>query len=191
MGVLVDVAVYPLTLVTTMVGPARAVRAWGWDLLPDRTTVDGTPFRIGSPDLIVAALELEGGAVLRLTRASTSAGPRSSGAGSSSTATTPRSRWATSRSSTPRWRSGRTTGTTPAVPYVREPFAGISWARGVADLAAAIAENRPHRASAEQAAHVVDILDAAARSMAADGRPIEVTSSFDAPALMPWAVLPT
>ena len=66
-GVLVDVAVYPLTLVTTMVGPARAVRAWGWDLLADRTTVDGTPFRIGSPDLIVAALELDGGAVLRLT----------------------------------------------------------------------------------------------------------------------------
>jgi predicted dehydrogenase len=54
-GVLVDVAVYPLTLVTTMVGPARSVRAWGWDLLPDRVTVDGTPFRIGRPDLIVAA----------------------------------------------------------------------------------------------------------------------------------------
>ena len=64
---LVDVAVYPLTLVTTMVGPARSVRAWGWDLLPDRVTVDGTPFRIGRPDLIVAAVELDGGAVLRLT----------------------------------------------------------------------------------------------------------------------------
>ena len=50
-----------------MVGPARSVRAWGWDLLPDRVTVDGTPFRIGRPDLIVAAVELDGGAVLRLT----------------------------------------------------------------------------------------------------------------------------
>ena len=66
-GVLVDVGVYPLTLVTTMLGPARCVRAWGWDLKPDRTTIDGTPFRIGSPDLIVAAIELEGGAVVRLT----------------------------------------------------------------------------------------------------------------------------
>ena len=36
---------------------------------------------------------------------------------------------------------------------------------------------------------MVDILDAAARSMAAGGRPIEVTSSFEPPALMPWAVL--
>ena len=66
-GVLVDVAVYPLTLATAMIGPARAVRAWGWDLLPDRVAISGTPFRIGSPDLIVAAVELEGGAVLRLT----------------------------------------------------------------------------------------------------------------------------
>ena len=66
-GVLVDVGVYPLTLVTTMLGPARSVRAWGWDLMPDRQTIDGTPFRIGSPDLIVAAIELDGGAVLRLT----------------------------------------------------------------------------------------------------------------------------
>ncbi len=66
-GVMVDVGVYPLTLVTTMLGPARSVRAWGWELMPDRRTIDGTPFRIGSPDLIVAAVELEGGPVLRLT----------------------------------------------------------------------------------------------------------------------------
>ena len=61
-GVLVDVGVYPLTLVTTMLGPARSVRAWGWDLSRNATTIDGAPFRIGSPDLIVAAIELEGGA---------------------------------------------------------------------------------------------------------------------------------
>jgi predicted dehydrogenase len=77
----------------------------------------------------------------------------------------------------------------PVAP-VRPPYPGTAWARGLADLAAAIDEGRPHRASAEQAAHVVDVLDAAAASMAADGRRVEVTSSFDAPALMPWAVLP-
>ena len=48
------------------------------------------------------------------------------------------------------------------VPLVRPPFRGTAWARGVAEMAAAIAEGRPHRASAEQAAHVVDILEAAA-----------------------------
>jgi predicted dehydrogenase len=30
-GAMVDVAVYPLTLATAMIGPARSVRAWGWD----------------------------------------------------------------------------------------------------------------------------------------------------------------
>ena len=36
--------------------------------------------------------------------------------------------------------------------------------------------------SAEQAAHVVDILEAAAISMAADGRAVEVDSTFTPPA---------
>jgi hypothetical protein len=54
-------------------------------------------------------------------------------------------------------------------------------------MAAAIAEGRPHRASAEQAAHVVDILEAAAASIADDGRPIRISSTFAPPPLMPWA----
>ena len=78
-GAMVDVAVYPLTLATAMIGPARSVRAWGWELSPDRVTLDGAPFRIGSPDFIVATVELEGGAVLRLT-ASFYVGPTGEGA---------------------------------------------------------------------------------------------------------------
>ena len=104
-GVLVDVGVYPLTLVTTMLGPARSVRAWGWSLLPERATLDGTPFRIGSPDLIVAAVELETGAVLRLTASFYVGRPARQIGGSSSTAMRARSRWAISRTSTRRSRS--------------------------------------------------------------------------------------
>jgi predicted dehydrogenase len=189
-GVLVDVAVYPLTLVTTMVGPARTVRAWGWDLLADRMTVDGTPFRIGSPDLIVAALELDGGAVLRLTSSFYVGRPAKFRGGLEFHGDTASFALGNFQEFSATVEVGPYDGDYASVPYVREPFAGISWGRGVADLAAAIADGRPHRASAEQAAHVVDILDAAARSMAADGQPIEVTSSFDRPALMPWAVLP-
>jgi hypothetical protein len=37
---------------------------------------------------------------------------------------------------------------------------------------------------------VVDILEAAATSMAADGRVVEVDSTFTPPAAMPWAVDP-
>ena len=57
-------------------------------------------------------------------------------------------------------------GSYEPVPFVRQPFRGTAWARGLADMAAGIGEGRPHRASAEQAAHVVDILAAAAASMA-------------------------
>ena len=188
-GVLVDVAVYPLTLVTTMVGPARTVRAWGWDLLPNRVTVDGTPFRIGRPDLIVAAIELDGGAVLRLTSSFYVGRPAKFRGGLEFHGDAASFALGNFQEFNAAVESGPYDGEYAAVRHVREPFAGIDWGVGVADLAGAIAEGRPHRASAEQAAHVVDILDAAARSMADAGRPVEVASSFPAPALMPWAVI--
>ena len=74
----------------------------------------------------------------------------------------------------------------PVAP-VRPAFRGVAWARGVAEMAASIAEGRPHRASAEQAAHVVDILDGAAASMAASGDTVQIRSTFAPPPLMPWA----
>ena len=189
-GAMVDVAVYPLTLATAMIGPARSVRAWGWELSPDRVTLDGARFRIGSPDFIVATVELEGGAVLRLTASfyvgrpakehgaiefHGDAGSLALGSFQEFDATV---------------EAGRYGGTYLPIPYVRPPFEGTAWARGLADMASAIDEDRPHRAGADQAAHVVDILEAAATSMAADGRAVEVDSTFTPPEAMPWAVVP-
>jgi hypothetical protein len=57
-------------------------------------------------------------------------------------------------------------------------------------MAVAIHEGRPHRASAEQAAHVVEILEAARRSIGEDGRPVEIASTVEPPPLMPWAEFP-
>jgi predicted dehydrogenase len=186
-GALVDVGVYPLTLVTTMLGRARSVRAWGWDLLPARTTVEGTAFRIGRPDLIVAGLELDGGAVVRLT-ASFYVGRPAKQTGSLEFHGDAGSLALGS------FQEFDATVETAAygeafepVAHVRPPFRGIAWARGVAEMAAAIGEGRPHRASAEQAAHVVEILEGAATSMADDGRIVAIDSTFDPPPLMPWA----
>jgi predicted dehydrogenase len=190
-GVLVDVGVYPLTLVTAMLGPARSIRAWGWELRPDRTTIEGVPFRIGSPDLIVAAIELADGAIVRLT-ASFYVGRPAKLTGSlefhgddASLALGSFQDFDATVEVGPYGESYED------VPHVRPAFRGTAWARGVADMADAIAEGRPHRASAEQAAHVVDILEAAAASMTADGRRIEITSTFAPPALMPWAEVRT
>ncbi|HEV8403317.1 MAG TPA: Gfo/Idh/MocA family oxidoreductase [Candidatus Limnocylindrales bacterium] len=186
-GVLVDVGVYPLTLATTMLGPARSIRAWGWDLKPDRLTVDGTPFRIGRPDLIVAAVELGDGAILRLT-ASFYVGPPARRRGGMEFHGDDAS---LSISSFQEFDAlvevGPYGGSFEPVELVRPGFRGTAWARGVAEMAAAIAEDRPHRAGAEQAAHVVDILDAASVSMADGGRPVAIGSSFEPPPLMPWA----
>ena len=188
-GVLFDVGVYPLTLVTTMLGPARSVRAWGWDLRPERVALDGSSFRIGSPDLIIIALELEGGAVVRLT-ASFYVGRPTRGRGSLEFHGDDGSLLLGDfQEFDATVEMGPFGGEYAPVAHVRSPYAGIAWARGVAELAASIGEGRPHRASAEQAAHVVDILGAANASMADGGATIAVTSSFASPALMPWAVI--
>jgi predicted dehydrogenase len=186
-GVLVDVGVYPLTLVITMLGSARAVRAWGWDLKPDRVTVDGTPFRIGSPDLIVAAIELEEGAVMRLTasfyvgRPAKLTGALEFHGDDASLAI------GSFQEFDATVEVGPYGGSYEPVDLVRPAFRGTAWARGVAEMAGAIAEGRPHRASAEQAAHVVEILEAAAESMRDGGRRIEIASRVVPPPLMPWA----
>jgi predicted dehydrogenase len=188
-GALVDVGVYPLTLVTTMLGPARSVRAWGWDLMPDRRTVDGTPFRIGSPDLIVMAVELADGAVLRLTTSFYVGRPAKQRGSLEFHGDDASLALGSFQDFDATVEVGRYGEDFEPVSHVRPPFRGTAWARGVAEMAGAIAEGRPHRASAEGAAHVVDILEAAFASMADGGRRIEVSSTFEPPALMPWARL--
>jgi predicted dehydrogenase len=72
------------------------------------------------------------------------------------------------------------------VPYVREPFQGIEWGRCVVEIAEAMEENRPQRATGAQAAHVVEILCAIQQSYT-EGRPVDVTSSFPPPWPMEWS----
>jgi predicted dehydrogenase len=187
-GVMVDVAVYPLTLATAMIGPARSVRAWGWELSPDRVTRDGTPFRIGSPDFIVAAVELEGRAVLRLTASFYVGRPAREHGAMEFHGDAGSLALGSFQEFNAIVEAGPYGGTYAPIRYVRPPFEGTAWARGLADMAAAIDEGRPHRASAQQAAHVVDILEAASASMQADGHAVDVHSTFVPPAPMPWAM---
>lgn len=189
-GVLVDVGVYPLTIATAFLGPAVAIEARGWDLLPERVTTTGEPFRIGSPDLIIATVELAGGAVVRLTGSfyvgrptrqtglvefHGDAGSLALGSFQDFDATVER---------------GPVGGSYEPVPPVREPYRGIAWGRGVADLARAINEGRRQRVTGEHAAHVVDILSSARQSMR-ERRRIVIDSVFDPPPLMEWAERPS
>jgi predicted dehydrogenase len=186
-GVLFDVGVYPLTLATTMIGAARSVSAWGWQLMPDRKTIAGKPFRIGSPDLILAAIELDGGAVLRLTASFYVGRPVKLPGSIEFHGDDASLLLGNFQDFDAGVELGDYGGEYAPVPLVRPGPPKIAWARGVAEMAEAIEAGRPHRASAEQAAHVVDILDAASRSMAAGGGRIDVRSTFSSPPLLPWA----
>jgi predicted dehydrogenase len=185
-GPLVDVGVYPLTILTAMFGPVRRVVAYGATLEPDRTTLGGEPFLLTAPDFIVSLLEFDGGVVGRLTttfwvRHGRQRGIEFHGADGRSLHLASFQEFDSALDM-----SSDAGDTYVHVPLVREPFPGTDWARPIADLAEAIAEDRPHRASAEQAAHVVDVVEAIARSQAENGA-VDVRSDFEPPRPMEWA----
>jgi predicted dehydrogenase len=183
-GALFDVGVYPLTLCTTFLGPARKVTAYGKVLYPDRVTKEGIPFHIDTPDWVVAAVELANGTVVRLTtnfyvgNHSKQKGLEFHGDEGSLFLGSFQDFHAPVEFSVFR-------GTYEPVPYVREPFQGIEWGRCVVEIAEAMAEGRPQRATGAQAAHVVEILCAIQKSYM-EGRPVEVTSDFPPPWPMEW-----
>ena len=183
-GPLVDVGIYPVTILTAMFGPARRVQAYATTLEPERVLLDGTPFGPGAPDFVVAALELADGVVVRLT-ASFYVGPSKQRGielhGDAGSLYTPV--WAEANSRIELQRRG---GAYAELAPVREAFKGIDWGRALVELAEAIREDRPHRASAEHAAHVVDVLESARESVSSGG-PVEVASDFERPEPMEWA----
>src|SRR5918997_2950229 len=164
-GVMVDVGVYPLTLVTAMLGPARAVQAWGFELQPERVTTAGEPFRIGSPDLIIAAVELESGAVMRLTTSFWVGRPAKMVGAIEFHGEDGSLALESFQTFDAAVEAGDYGEEYQLIAPVRPPYKGTAWGRGVADMAAAIQEGRPHRATGEQAAHVVEILNGVARSI--------------------------
>jgi predicted dehydrogenase len=178
-GPLVDVGVYPLTIATAVLGPARRVHATASVVERDRNG-----FRLETPDLWVAVVELDGGAILRLT-ASFYVGPSMQRGlelhGDDGSLYLPT--WGEFDS---RIELKRRDGEYERIPAVREPYAGIDWSRAIVDVAEAVEGGRPHRTSGEHAAHVVEVL-AAARTSAENGAPVEVASSFTPPEPMEWA----
>ncbi|MEZ4867294.1 MAG: Gfo/Idh/MocA family oxidoreductase [Caldilineaceae bacterium] len=184
-GALFDVGVYPLTLVTTMIAPARRVTAYGKVLYPDRVTKEGRSFHIDTPDWITAAVELENGTVIRLTT-NFYVGHHSKQKGlefHGDKGSIYISSFQDFHAAVEYADFGQ-----PYAPlsYVREPFQGIEWGRAVADIADAIAAGVPQRGSGAQAAHVVEILCAITQSID-EGRPVEVHSTFTPPTPMDWA----
>ena len=200
-GPVFDVAVYPLTILTTIFGPARSVTGFGKVVYPDRVTRSGEPFHVTTPDFSVAAVEFSDGTVARLT-ANFYVGFHGKQRGMEfhgDEGSLFLSDWHNFDGAVEYAGFG---GTIPhadtryeRLPYVREPYAGdlaadphagVEWSRGVLDMAEAIREGRPPRTTGAQAAHVVDIVTAIQETFQ-DGRRVAITSEFPQPAPMEWA----
>jgi len=179
-GPFADVGVYPLTILTAMFGPARRVTAFGKVVFPDRRTLSGEPFSPGAPDFGVALVELENGTVVRLTanfyvsRLTKQSGIELHG----DTGSIHLSDWQLFDASVELARFGDEYEPVPVV----DPFPGTDWGRALGELSDAIRTDRPHRATGAHAAHVCEILEAIATSVA-DGGAVEIASSFPQPAL--------
>ena len=184
-GVLWDVAVYPLTLLTAFFGPAESVRSYGRVIYPHRVTTEGRKFTIKAPDLVLAAIEFPGGPVVRLTANFYAKGSKQGGSlefhgdrgslylGNFQSFNAPVEFALYGEPLAP-------------APHLRPPFEGVEFARGVEDLATAIAEGRPHRASGAHAAHVVEIAEGIQTGICT-GETVRFKSTFTPPPPMPWA----
>jgi predicted dehydrogenase len=188
-GALYDVAVYPLTILTAMFGPARKAWAYGTVLHPDRVTQAGTPFHIDTPDFVVALLELENGPLVRLTsdfyvsrHSSKQDGIEFHGDIGSLYLKS----WHDFNVPVEWAEFGQPF---QLVPLLRPGYDGsrkVEWGRVVRDMAQAIAAGRPHRATGQQAAHVVEILEAITQSIQSQ-QPVAIHSNFTPPTPMEWA----
>jgi predicted dehydrogenase len=175
-----DVAVYPLTLVTSILGPAASVRASAETLLPERQTLAGERFRADAPDFSTAVLTLRDGTLVRATAsfyvplASKQRGIEFHGdRGSLHLAN---ALWFDAEVELCEPSEGEYA---PVAPDASR-LAKIDYARGVAAFAGAIRRDEPHYGDGRQAAHVVEIIEAIHAS-AQRKEEIVLTSSFPVP----------
>lgn len=186
-GAMADVGVYPLTFITTIFGAAKRVTAAGGVLWPTRTTKSGSTFEIKeTPDWACVCVEFVSGPMLRLTSSFYVGPTKQHGVEFHGDAA---SLYLGSAHDFNKGVQIRPFGAADwtDLPYVREPFPGVEWSRGVTELQDAIRNDRPQRATGEQAAHVVDIIFSAYESIKT-GKAVTVKSSFTQPKPMDWAL---
>jgi predicted dehydrogenase len=185
-GPLFDVGVYPLSVLTTILGPVRTVHGYTKIVWPQRHDKAGEAFDVEAPDWGTGVLEFESGTIARLTTTFYVGPTKQTGMefhgdvaslhvsdaakSDASVQIRPFEKW--------EWDD---------VPLVRDPFPGIEWGRGVSELADAIREQRPHRVTGAQGAHVVEIINGILRS-ADTHQPVQVESCFTPIAPMEWSV---
>ncbi len=184
-GPLWDMAIYPLTVVTAFLGPVQEVRAWGGQLLAARQDRKGVSFRLEGPDWIVALVRFAQGAVMRLSvNFYTAASKQGQAIEFHGDEASLHLGSAYRFDAAVLW--GPHDGKLQPVPWVRRPFPGVDWSRGVADLVAAVIDGRSPHARIEHSLHVIAVLEALQQALLT-AAPVAIRSTFVPPPPMPWA----
>lgn len=185
-GALFDVGVYPLTILTALFGPAKRVLSYGSVLHPDRVTKEGIPFHIKTPDWVVSVIDLADGTVVRLTTDFYVSNQTSKQRGiefHGDLGSIYLESWQHFGAGVEFAEFGQPF---EPVPHLREAKeAKTPWGLGVHEMVTAMQAGRPHRFTGQQAAHVTEILTAAALSMRL-GQAVEIESSFPPPTPLEW-----
>lgn len=186
MGILFDAGVYPLTFLTALFGPVRRVAASAKILQPERRAHDGRPSFLTSPDFVVATIDLADGVVARLT-ANSYVGCHAKQSGiefHGDLGSLYLANWQEFDAAIELAEFGRAYR---RVPFVREPYHGVEWGRALVEMADAIAQGRPQRATGFHAAHVLEVWRAIETSFK-KGRPVSIKSSFTPPSPLEWTL---
>jgi predicted dehydrogenase len=181
-GPMLDVGVYTLTVLTTILGPVTSALGDAAVLVPERTIgrgpKAGEAFRVTTPDQVTGFLTFASGARARVTASflgySRQGGVEFHGEKGSLILGGSHNFDAKVEVLTVedgQWRP---------VPYVAEPFRGVEWGRSLFELAESVRTGAPQRCTGQQAYHVLDICLSILDS-AEQGRAIPVESTFSPP----------
>jgi len=185
LGVIWDVAVYPITLLTAFFGPVKRVLGYSKVLKKDHVTMNGESFTITTPDYYLAVIELESGVTCRLS-VNFYAKMSYQGGALEFHGDGGRLKLGDFQNFHAPVEFGEY-----AKPYKKVTHNGVGaekhmeFSRGVQDMAQAIIEGRSLHSSASQAAHVIDTVSAILESID-KGDFVEVKSDFEAPVPMKY-----
>ncbi len=195
-GCTMEHAGYSLTWLAGIFGPAERVTAFSSCLIPDKGTEQ--PLDVNAPDFSVACIQFASGVVARLTCSIIAPHDHTVRVFADNGTLSVKDTW---HYDSPVYRTQRMTirRRTFETPWRRKVSllrggaskiqdtgaARMDFLRGVADMVAAIQENRPHRLSARFCLHVNELT--LAISNAFDTGSYRLTTSFDPVEPMPWA----
>lgn len=185
-GPLLDVGVYAITALTYLLGPVREVWGYSQILKNPREDKDGKPFPVTAPDFTTGVMEFESGVVARITTnyyVPISHMPHLRGfefhGDAGSFLVSDYHNFDAKCTFVPY------SDTPVDVPLLREAKGTMDRALGLADMALAIREGRPHRNGGDHAAHVIDIMQNLQTS-SDESRRIKITSTFENVGPMDW-----